>query len=197
MDTFLIDAFPEAVEIDGVEYELNTDFRIGIQIMMDFESDEWTEEEKAWLMLNRLYKNPESITNYEEALRLATQYLNAGKLPDEAPDTEYQLRLYSFSRDSRLIYAAFHQTHGIDLQTVNMHWWKFFSLFMDLGSETSFNSLIYARQSVIDGKATDDQKRFVEVHGGLFAESGTQYADMDEEELLFLSALPDGEGFRF
>ena len=73
----------------------------------------------------------------------------------------------------------------------------FIALFMDLGAETSFNSLVYARQSVIDGKALDEQKKAVEAHGGLFEQGRTQYADMDEEELAFLSALPNGEGFRF
>ncbi len=197
MDTFLIDAFPEAVEIDGIEYALNTDFRIGIQIMMDFESDDWTDEEKAWLMLNRLYQTPDEINDIQEAVRLGVKFLNGGKEESPPHNTEYQPRLYSFSRDARLIYAAFHQTHGIDLQEVDMHWWKFIALFMDLGAETSFNSLVYARQSVIDGKALDEQKKAVEAHGGLFEQGRTQYADMDEEELAFLSALPNGEGFRF
>ena len=47
MTDFLIEQFPEAIEINGDIYDINTDFRIGLQIMADFESSEFDKDECA------------------------------------------------------------------------------------------------------------------------------------------------------
>ena len=51
----LIDQLPEAVEIDGVEYSINTDYRTAILIMMAFEDEALTAQDKAIIMLRLLY----------------------------------------------------------------------------------------------------------------------------------------------
>ena len=67
------------------------------------------------------------------------------------------LRLYSFSKDANLIFAAFRQTHGIDLSTADLHWWEFLALFSDLGANTTFVSMISLRRRVKTGKASKEE----------------------------------------
>ncbi len=161
----LTDVLPTQVLIDGQLYDLNTDFKTAIRIIQDFEDEELTVYEKNYLMIRRLYLVvPE---NTDEAVRLALRFLDGGETP-EGDDENAPLRLYSFSKDANLIYAAFRQTHGIDLQSAKMHWWQFLALFMDLGAETTFTGLVSLRKRVKEGKATTDELKIATELGDAF-----------------------------
>lgn len=199
MTNFLIEQFPDAIEIDGEVYAVNTDFRVGLQIMADFESPEFDQDERAYLMLNRLYVDlPEDkdLQFYQKAMEKAVKFLNAGE--ETTQDTEGKPRLYSFGKDARLIYSAFSQTHGVDLQTADMHWWRFLALFMDLGADTAFNSIVNLRKRYHDGKLTDEEKKLVAQLGDDFLlEQQEVYEPLDPDELLFVSMLPEEDQKRF
>jgi hypothetical protein len=95
-------------------------------------------------------------TDIEQAITQAMWFLNGGATSeqDAAP-----MRLYSFAKDAQFIYAAFKQTHGVDLQKDNLHWWQFLALFMDLGSDTTFCQLTALRKRLKTGKATKEEKQ--------------------------------------
>jgi hypothetical protein len=101
------------------------------------------------------------------AINQAQKFLNGGKL-DEAPD-ESPMRLYSFAKDAGLIFAAFKQTFDIDMETVEMHWWKFLALFADLGAETRFcGEIIPTRYGIKTGTATKEQKQRYRDHPEIY-----------------------------
>ena len=163
----LLDDLPEAIVIDGKEYPINWDHRTGIDCILDFESPELTIEEKGLLLIRRLYKEPLPV-NLSEAMRLGIKFLNGGK--DEVEDNPFSehYRLYSFEKDAGLIYAAFRQTHGIDLQKETLHWWVFLALFQDLGADTAFCSLINLRRRVKSGQATKEEREHAIKMGDAF-----------------------------
>ena len=51
----LIDVLPEYVEIDGIEYKINTDFRIGIMFELLIQDNTLTDMEKVEIALNLYY----------------------------------------------------------------------------------------------------------------------------------------------
>ena len=127
------------------------------------EDPELTMAEKTAIMIQNLYQDlPE---NMELAAKMATKFLNGGS--DSEEETS-DIRVYSFSKDANLIYAAFRQTHGIDLSTASLHWFEFLALFMDLGSETTFCSLVSLRKRVKTGKATKDERAAAREMGDVF-----------------------------
>lgn len=154
MTNLLVEELPSAVEIDGVEYAINTDYRAAMRVILAFEDEELTGMEKQVVMLQNLY--PVIPPNTEQAIKMAGKFLNGGE--DGGEDKGSHPRLYSFSQDSNFIFAAFRQTHGIDLETAQLHWWKFLALFMDLGSETTFCSLVSFRKRIKSGKASKEEK---------------------------------------
>lgn len=153
----LIDELPSAVEIDGREYALETDFRACLRAILAFEDSELTTWEKQAALLDNLY--PEQPHDLEEAFRLGVRFLNGGEEVGEDEDAENKVspRLYSFSQDARYIFAAFRQTHGIDLETTRLHWWKFLALFLDLGADTTFCNLVSLRKRIKTGKASKEE----------------------------------------
>jgi hypothetical protein len=136
-----------------------------LKVILAFEDPELTESEKQWVMLRSLY--PVIPEDVKEAIDLAGRFLNGGKTNEETE--EAPLRLYSFVKDADYIFAAFKQTHGVDLTTEQLHWWKFLALFMDLGSETTFCSLVNLREKVGNGTATKEEKQAAEKLGDIFS----------------------------
>lgn len=147
----LLDSLPTT--IGGVK--VNTDFRCCLPIIMAFEDNDLTPEEKAAVLVADLFSAPPRAVD-EELLRAALEFLNCGEEPAEgAPLT----RVYSFAQDANYIYAAFRQTHGIDLRRARMHWWEFVALFLDLGADTVFCQMVGLRKRVAEGTATPEERK--------------------------------------
>lgn len=155
----LTDRLPTAVEIDGKEYEIDTDFRTSLQIIMAFEDVNLTSYEQSAIMLSLLY-GEEIPPNINKAQELAIKFLNYGSEDGEGASSGQAERLYSFSKDAKYIYSAIKGTHGIDLETVDLHWWKFCYLFLDLNEDCFFSKIIYYRTQRNRGKLTKEEQEY-------------------------------------
>jgi hypothetical protein len=173
----LVDELPQAVLVDGIEYLINFDFRTCLRIILAFEDPDLAEEEKFAVMLQVLY--PQVPENIYEAGQQAAKFMNCGQEPNEESSGH---RLYSFTKDASYIFSAFRQTHNIDLETAKLHWWKFMSLFMDLGQDTTFCSLVALRKRMRDGEATPQDRRMARDLGPVF-EVELEESLTDEEQL--------------
>ena len=176
----LTDALPLSVEVGGVEYPVNVDFRAALRSIMAFEDADLTADEKQIVMLYNLY-GEDVPTDINGAMEQAAWFLNCGDKPQEKDSGP---RLFSFSKDARFIFAAFKQTHGIDLDSASLHWWKFLALFMDLGSETAFCQLTALRKRIKSGKATKEEKSAARDMGDLFDLDEAQDMTLEEREAL-------------
>lgn len=151
----LTEALPDAVAIGDQVVAIDPDWRAALRVICAFEDPDLTPAEKAAVLLDNLY--PEPPADLEAALAQGVRFLNGGADGGAAADGP---RLYSFQRDAALIFAAFRQTHGIDLATVEgLHWWAFLALFADLGADTAFCGLVSLRKRVKSGKATKEERR--------------------------------------
>lgn len=176
----LVDAPTESVDISGKIYQLNTDFRTCLKIIMAFEDNDLTPQEKQLILLGNLYSVvPNDLT---AALERANWFLNGGKenTPDENPTSP--VRVYSFAKDGNFIYAAFRQTHGIDLATAQLHWWTFLALFMDLGQDTTFCQLTALRKRLKTGKASKEEKAAAYEMGEMIDLPEVDERTLDEKE---------------
>lgn len=184
----LVDALPEAIEIGGRAYAIRSDFRTALRILMAFEDNELANLEKQLVLLENLYR--ERPDNLPQAFAAGVRFLNMG---DAGQDEEVEpgARVYSFSKDANLIFAAFRQTHGIDLATADLHWWTFLALFMDLGSETAFCNLVALRRRVKTGKATKEEWQTARAMGQVFdlPEVDTRSLTEREAEAEFMRLL--------
>lgn len=75
----MIGLLPTSLEIDGEQYEINSDFRIALLIFEAYADKELTYGEKAAVCLNCLYKVVPK--NVEEALTRALWFLDGGDVP--------------------------------------------------------------------------------------------------------------------
>lgn len=174
----LVDVLPETVEVAGKRFKIKTDFRGCLKTIMACEDVNLTGQEKAMVILTNLFETiPDDL---EAALEKASWFLDCGEKKQKTD--EFQQRVYSFAKDARFIFAAFHQTHGIDLQTASLHWWKFVALFMDVGGDTTFSQLTSLRKRVKTGKASKHEREAARELGDLFEIEDIESRTLDELE---------------
>lgn len=184
----LIDKFPTKIKLDDEILSINTDFRNCLKIILAFEDENLTTEEKYYIMLMRLYgKIP---NNQEEAIKKAILFLDCGE--DKSLKNEDKPRLYSFSKDAKYIYSAIEMSSlGIDLENVEyLHWWKFYYKFFDIKEGTTFSNIISLRDKRNKGKLTKEEKKvFIDSKEILDLEYSNEPS---EEESKFMKLFNDG-----
>ncbi len=152
----LIDKFPTKIKIDDEILPINSDFRNCLKIILAFEDEDLTIEEKYYIMLMRLYGSIPN--NAEEAIRKAILFLDCGE--DRTSKDDDKPRIYSFSKDAKYIYSAIEMScPGIDLENVEyLHWWKFYYKFFDIKEGTTFSNIISLRDKKNRGKLSQEEK---------------------------------------
>ena len=151
--TAIFDALPQFAEIDGVLYELNTDYRVALRIITAFEDPQLADFEKQCIMIKLLYKTPPA--DIEKAVGIAVRFLNCG----EENDGESEPPLYSFTRDSAFIYSAVSGVCGAQVLEQPLHWYRFSAYFRDIKEDAFFSRLIYLRRGVRTGRLSQDERR--------------------------------------
>jgi hypothetical protein len=186
----LVDRLPEEVEVGGKSYKIDADFKTCLRIVLALEDNDLTAYEKQGLVLALLYRGhpPGDVA---AAVKAAQVFLNAGREAVEARGP----RVYSLTKDADLVYAAFRQTHGIDLAEAEMHWWKFMALFMDLGADTVFCNLVSLRGRVKTGRATKEERRLARDLGDLMVVPDLDDRTLEEREaeFKFMMSMHKGE----
>jgi len=176
----LTDALPTSLLIANTEYQIDTDFRTCLKIILAFEDNELTTQEKQIVLLSMLFDTLPPDTT--EAIKQAMWFLDGGQARSEGEEENHPIRVYSFAKDANFIFAAFRQTHGIDLQKVELHWWEFLALFMDLGGETTFSQLIGLRKRIKTGKATKEERAVADEAKDLIELDAVDDRTLEEKE---------------
>lgn len=148
---------PETVNIDGVEYPINTDFRTSIKFEILVQQE--TDEMKLLLELLRLYYGEIIPPNIPIAIEKALWFYAGGELKAKGNASKKEA-LYSFEYDGDYIYSAFLEQYGIDLTYAKLHWWKFRALFLSLSDKTKLSEIIGYRSVQISGKMSKEEKEF-------------------------------------
>lgn len=163
MANIILDVLPETVEIDGVEYQINSDFRISILFELLMQDDEVGKRQKLMSGLRLYY--PVVPQNLTEAVDKMIWFYRCGREAEEDRPGKSgggrAKQVYSFQYDDDYIYAAFLEQYGIDLQDVeDLHWWKFRALFKGLREDTEIVKIMGYRSIEITSKMSKEQSEF-------------------------------------
>ena len=132
MYNILLDRMPE--EYEG--YLIRTDYRIGMQISLAFVDDEMELFERLQRAYSLLYGQgvPDDPTTAYRGLK----WFMAGgaEQQDEEQEEEKQdgrgIEYFSFEHDAPRLYSGFRRIYDIELDRVQMHWFRFLALMGDL-----------------------------------------------------------------
>lgn len=130
----LIDTLPDTVEVDGRAFHIRSDFRISIMFELMISDKELSEKQKLQQMLS-LYYVDEIPKNVNEAIEQILNFYACGKQRKKKDSNGSKRKgitspVYSFDYDDGMIFAAFYDQYGIDLNDIEfLHWWKFKAMF--------------------------------------------------------------------
>lgn len=181
-------ALPQAVCIEGKQYPLYTDYRVALRVLAAFEDPALTLLEQQGILLALLYGGAPP-SNTALAVHLGVLFLNCGRPAPEQP-AGFGPRLFSFTHDASLIYAAIQRSHGVDVLAQPMHWYRFAALFSDIGEDTFFARLVALRAARLAGTLTPQQRAACAQLGHWLALPDN--APLTQEECAFFAALKAG-----
>ena len=155
----LVDLLPTTVDIEGIEYEINSDFRTSILFELLMQDVEIEDEEKIIQALQLYYKK--CPKNIDEAINKMLWFYSCGKentLKADSKTGSSSEKIYDFDYDDEYIYSAFLDQYGIDLNEIEyLHWWKFKAMFKALKEDNEIVKIMGYRS--IDLSKVEDKKQ--------------------------------------
>lgn len=135
-------------------YLIRTSFRIGIQICLCLQDDEFDDNEKLGTALFLLYGN--GMPDVSEAVEGLEWFMSCGIKQNKSSNSK-TLMYWDF--DAPRIYSSFQSTYGIDLTKEDMHWFKFLAMLGSLDKDSALSKAMEIRDydmKDLKGKAKQD-----------------------------------------
>jgi hypothetical protein len=171
------------VEYEGECYRIRTDFKIWIQFEKTLLSD-LADEVKIVELLSLCYVK-ELPPNLFEALRLLIKFYGCGAEnvgQGERIESEKE-RIYDFTYDAELFYAAFLEQYGIDLLESDLHWWKFLALFRSISPDTRLFKVLSWRAAKLSDISDSKQKDYIKRMKRLYRLPKNSLAKKDDADI--------------
>ena len=164
----MIGALPEALIIDGVDYQIRTDCRNVLQLFEVFQDPNLTPEDMwivaAYLMFKCFTCIDDVVIaardgfNMEEAIKQIQWFISAG-----SPEKKVlEKPTYSWKQDEQMIFSAVNRVAGKETRELRyLHWWTFLGYFNEIG-ECSFSYVVGIRHKLNQHKKLEKhEKEFV------------------------------------
>ena len=156
----LTEPLPAHVEIGGLLFPINTDFRVGIEFEIITQKN--NQDIAKWF---ELYFEPGNypLHDIEGAVNALMWFYRCGNQPTKEEKPTHNKIPYSFAVDSEVIFADFWQYYNIDLSQEGLHWWVFRALLFGLPDESSFKQRVYYRTCDTKGLSKKEKERIMKI----------------------------------
>lgn len=189
---------PEALEINGREYSVITDFREWIRFSDMLKSDIPPEFKLEFLSEMFLEEVPDLYTEdgIEEVMDAITSFLSLSgtEFPDissdeanseeESEEVEYEeqraKKAIYYEQDAPYIISAFRREYQIDLLSVPyMHWWEFRMLLDGLSEESQIKKRIYWRTCDVSKMDKKERREILKIRRSITIPEEEYVSDED------------------
>lgn len=148
----MIGRLPMALSVDGREYPVETDFRNILVILVAMNDPDYSDQEKMYIAMKRLYQGefdnipPEHM---QEAAQQAQWFIDCGQ---EYDDKKPSPRVIDWEQDEAILFPAVNKIAGTETRSLPyLHWWTFMGYFMEIENGT-FSTVLGIRQRRAKGK---------------------------------------------
>ena len=150
---------PDKIEVGGVEYAINADYRDILDIIEQLDNPDEMPEIKLYCAMAMFYEDFFEMPSedYQEAAQLMLWFINCGE-NDEQEQHPPQKQI-DWQQDGLLIAADINKVAGQDVRSVEfLHWWTFMAYFMGIG-EGQLSTVVAIRDKLRKGKPLDDWEK--------------------------------------
>ena len=166
-----ITGLPQAVEVDGSSFFINTDFRYWLLFDKLIRKGGATYRDISFVL-----EKPEEI-NKAVFKKLMEFYLNKNTTPHSNGNNESNIPIMDYEQDGEFIYASFRRYYNINLLTDKLHWHEFLGLLRGLfndykdivgyrsysGDDKDYIKLRNSWSLDIVDNTTDEQRRLIDI----------------------------------
>lgn len=154
---------PESVEVVGVDYSINADYRDILDIISRLNSTE-DDQTRIYVALALFYDGFESIPpeQYQEAADRLFWFINGG---EECENTRPCPKTIDWEQDRVMIVADINKVAGCEVRALPFcHWWTFLAWFNGIG-DGQLATVVSIREKRRKGKKlTDWEREFCQEH---------------------------------
>lgn len=190
----MLGQLPKSLTVNGTDYAIRSDFRNILTVFEAFEDDSLTNEDKAFVLLARIYVDLEKIPkkDYTAAYEEAVKFIEGGTV-SKGKKSPY--KLFNWIKDEQLIFPAVNKVAGCEVRlTEYMHWWTFLGYFGNVDKEDLWSFVLSIRQKRAKGKKLEKYEReFLNANKELCSIESTVSAKSAEDALEeMFNALTEG-----
>lgn len=156
--------YPEFIQVDKKKYKLNTSFWTALKCDEIFRDTSICDYEKTIAIIYLLI-GEEAVNdtkNQEKIVKLLTKYLLCGKKAEDYANENEELSM-DFRQDLGRIKTSFMSDYGIDLDTTDMHWWKFHDALEGLTDDSILNRVRVIREESLSGKKGKEREKWEKI----------------------------------
>lgn len=154
----MVGELPKSIIINGEEWDIRTDFRDILKIILAFGDPNVDNAEKIFICLHILYEGFEEMPedDYETAFREALRFIDCD-MP-ESRKKAHSARTMDWEQDNSILFAAINKVAGCEVRTMTyLHWWSFMGYFMEISTDGVFGSVLRLRQKKRNRKTPLDK----------------------------------------
>lgn len=192
----MLGQLPKSVNVNGTDYEIRSDFRNILTIFEALEDPNLTDQDKAYVLLRRIYVDLESIPKKDitDAYKAAVDFIE-GASSSKGKESRY--KLFNWVKDEHMIFPAVNKVAGCEVRLVEyMHWWTFLGYFSSVDREDLWSFVLSIRQKRAKGKKLEKYEReFLNANRELCSIESNVPAKKAEETLqdIFNSLVEGGD----
>ncbi len=169
---------PTSVDVDGVNYAIETDFRVVLGIIEALNDAELEEAEKAAIALVLFYKD-EIPPDRKKALEECFLFMDMG---EKAPTKRKSARTMDWEHDWPYIIAPVNRVLGYEArEKEQLHWWTFLGAYMEMGGDCTFAHVISMRDKLNRGAKLEKYEREWLRRNRALVQLPAKYTDTDKE----------------
>ena len=150
MDLF---SLPTALSISGTEYEIRTDFRVILEILVMLSDPDLSDADKTEALLRMFYV--ERPGNTAAAVEACLSFISSRRPSSGSPKG-----LVDWERDFPLIAAPVNRVLGTECRALPyLHWHSFLAAYMEIGPDCLFARVLRIREKLRAGKKLEKYER--------------------------------------
>ena len=154
--SILTDVLPDYIEIDGKRFPIRSDFKTWIRVSAVIFGGEDEVIKTAKILSLVFPKLPDRLDSAMQAVIDFYQPRRQSAVGDDMPAR----RIYDYEHDAEMIYAAFLQQYGMNLNAIDLHWWQFRAMFDNLNDSTQFIKVVGYRAVNLSEIKDKEQKKY-------------------------------------
>lgn len=183
---------PTSLTVCGVEYEIRSDFRAVLDVIIALNDAELNDREKVYVALCIFYPGFGDMPaeHCREALRQCYWFINGGK--DQEPERGQPVKLMDWEQDFPYIISPINRVMGREIRAdAYLHWWSFLGAYMEIG-ECTFAQIVHIRDARARGRKLSKQDQEWYAKNRQLVDLKTQYTAAEDEVLKMWGGGIDG-----